>query len=177
MLSYNKAVDSRQYLVQEFIQGETLQQELDNRGIFNESQIRELLIDLLSVLQFVHNNNLIHRDIKPENIMRRETDKKLVLVDFGASKIMPKTQRRTVTGTVIGSAEYCAPEQSMGKAKLASDLYSLGVVCLHLLTRMSPFDLSQKLYPVSCIHFVKLKKKSVTRISLHFSNNFDILLL
>ena len=135
------SVDSRQYLVQEFIKGETLQQELDNRGVFNESQIRELLIDLLSVLQFVHSHNVIHRDIKPENIIRREADKKLVLVDFGAAKVMPTTQRRTVTGTVIGTAEYCAPEQSMGKAKFGSDLYSLGVVCLHLLTGMSPFDL------------------------------------
>ena len=134
-------VDSRQYLVQEFIQGKTLQQELDNHGVFKESQIRELLIDLLSVLQFVHSHNVIHRDIKPENIIRREADKKLVLVDFGASKIMPKVQRRTVTGTIIGSAEYCAPEQSIGKPKLASDLYSLGVTCLHLLTQISPFDL------------------------------------
>ncbi|MEM1172440.1 MAG: GUN4 domain-containing protein [Cyanobacteria bacterium P01_H01_bin.35] len=135
------SVDSRQYLVQEFIKGETLQQELDSRGVFNESQIRELLIDLLSVLQFVHSHNVIHRDIKPENIIRREADKKLVLVDFGAAKVLPTTQRRTVTGTVIGSAEYCAPEQSMGKAKSGSDLYSLGVTCLHLLTQMSPFDL------------------------------------
>ena len=134
-------VDSRQYLVQEFIKGETLQQELDSRGVFNESQIRELLIDLLSVLQFVHSHNVIHRDIKPENIIRREADKKLVLVDFGAAKVLPKNQRRTVTGTVIGSAEYCAPEQSMGKAKSGSDLYSLGVTCLHLLTQMNPFDL------------------------------------
>ncbi|NEP89520.1 MAG: protein kinase [Okeania sp. SIO2C2] len=135
------SVDSRQYLVQEFIQGETLQQELDNHGVFNEGQIRELLIDLLSVLQFVHSHNVIHRDIKPENIIRIEADKRLVLVDFGAAKVLPKTQSRTVTGTVIGSAEYCAPEQSMGKAKFGSDLYSLGVVCLHLLTQMSPFDL------------------------------------
>ncbi|MCL2932321.1 MAG: GUN4 domain-containing protein [Trichodesmium sp. MAG_R03] len=134
-------VDNRQYLVQEFIQGETLQQELDNCGFFNEGQIRELLIDLLSVLQFVHGHNVIHRDIKPENIIRREVDKKLVLVDFGASKIIPKVKRQTVARTVIGSAEYCAPEQSVGKPKLASDLYSLGVVCLHLLTKMSPFDL------------------------------------
>lgn len=134
-------VDSRQYLVQEFIQGKTLQQELKNHGVLNESQIRELLIDLLSVLQFVHNNNVIHRDIKPENIIRREADKKLVLVDFGAAKVIPQTQRRTVIGTIIGSAEYCAQEQAAGKPKLASDLYSLGVVCLHLLTQMSPFDL------------------------------------
>ena len=135
------SVGSHQYLVQEFIEGKTLKQELDNHGIFNEIQIRELLIDLLSVLQFVHSHNVIHRDIKPENIIRREADKKLVLVDFGASKTMPKGQRQTMTETVIGSAEYCAPEQSVGKPRLVSDLYSLGVTCLHLLTQMSPFDL------------------------------------
>ena len=135
------SVGSRQYLVQEFIEGETLQQELDNHGVFNEDQIRKLLIDLLSVLQFVHSHNVIHRDIKPENIIRRDADKKLVLVDFGASKIIPKGQRQTMVETVIGSAEYCAPEQSIGKPKLVSDLYSLGVTCLHLLTHMSPFDI------------------------------------
>ena len=100
-----------------------------------------MLIDLLSVLQFVHSYNLIHRDIKPDNIIRREADHKLVLVDFGAAKVIPKTQLRIVTGIIIGSAEYCAPKQSMGKPKFASDLYSLGVVCLHLLTQISPFEL------------------------------------
>ena len=134
-------VDSRQYLVQEFIQGKTLEQELNNYGVFNESQIQELLIDLLSVLQFVHSHNVIHRDIKPENIIRRETDKKLVLVDFGTSNIIKKVQRNTITVTFTDSTEYCAPEQSIGKSKLASELYSLGVICLHLLTNKNPFDL------------------------------------
>ena len=103
-------VDSRQYLVQEFIQGKTLEQELNNYGVFNESQIQELLIDLLSVLQFVHSHNVIHRDIKPENIIRRETDKKLVLVDFGTSNIIKKVQHNTITVTFTNSTEYCAPE-------------------------------------------------------------------
>ncbi|MDE5078211.1 MAG: serine/threonine-protein kinase [Trichodesmium sp. St2_bin6] len=134
-------VDSRQYLVQEFIQGKTLKQELDNYGVFNESQIREFLIDLLSLLEFVHSYDVIHQDIKPENIIRRETDKKLVLVDFRVSKIIPKVQRFNLTGTVLNSAEYSPPEQSVGKLKLASDLYSLGLVCLHLLTQMTPFDI------------------------------------
>ncbi|MEB3884552.1 SUMF1/EgtB/PvdO family nonheme iron enzyme [Lyngbya sp. CCY1209] len=132
--------DNRQYLVQEFIDGETLQQELENNGAFTEKQIRELLRDLLTVLKFVHDRNVIHRDIKPENIIRRESDNRLVLVDFGAAKAVPKIQR-SVTGTIIGSAEYCAPEQAMGKPRFASDLYSLGVTCLHLLTQMSPFNL------------------------------------
>jgi formylglycine-generating enzyme required for sulfatase activity len=83
---------------------------------------------------------VIHRDIKPENIIRRVQDNKLVLVDFGAAKAVTPVNR-SVTGTMIGSAEYVAPEQMNGKAVNASDLYSLGVTCLYLLTGISPFDL------------------------------------
>jgi formylglycine-generating enzyme required for sulfatase activity/predicted Ser/Thr protein kinase len=132
--------DEQQYLVQEFIDGDNLQQELDAKGAYNEQQIRELLRDMLTVLQFVHSKNVIHRDIKPENIIRRRSDGKLVLVDFGAAKV-EVNPNLSVTGTVIGSAEYTAPEQARGKAKFASDLYSLGVTCIHLLTQISPFDL------------------------------------
>jgi serine/threonine protein kinase len=131
--------DNRQYLVQEFVKGETLQAELDNNGVFYEQQIIKLLIEVLQILDFVHGKQVIHRDIKPENIIL-SSDKKLFLVDFGAAKIV-KPQQRTATGTIIGSAEYCAPEQSMGKPLFISDLYSLGVTCLHLLTGVSPFDL------------------------------------
>ncbi len=139
LLAYFTA-DSRQYLIQEFIEGDTLQQELDNQGAFTENQIISLLKDLLPVLDFVHKHKVIHRDIKPENIIRRASDKKLVLVDFGASKQVQRTSL-SVTVTVIGSAAYCAPEQAMGKAQYGSDLYSLGVTCLYLLTQVSPSDL------------------------------------
>ena len=132
--------DERQYLVQEFIDGQNLAEELAENGAFNEQQVRELLIDLLSVLQFVHSNNVIHRDIKPKNIIRRKTDNKLVLVDFGAAKFTSPSSL-SVTGTVIGAAEYIAPEQAMGKPKFASDLYSLGVTCIHFLTEIPPFEL------------------------------------
>jgi serine/threonine protein kinase len=131
--------DNRQYLVQEFVKGETLQAELDKNGVFSEQQIKKLLIEVLQILDFVHGKQVIHRDIKPENIIL-SSDNKLFLVDFGAAKIV-KPQQRTATGTIIGSAEYCAPEQSMGKPLFISDLYSLGVTCLHLLTGISPFDL------------------------------------
>ncbi|MDB9446272.1 serine/threonine-protein kinase, partial [Anabaena sp. CS-542/02] len=133
-------VNGRQYLVQEFVAGNTLQTELDQNGVFSEQQIRELLPELLQILEYVHSKQVIHRDIKPENIIRRSSDNKLFLVDFGAAKVV-KPQQRTATGTIIGSAEYCAPEQSMGKPLFTSDLYSLGVTCLHLLTGVSPFDL------------------------------------
>jgi len=132
--------DGRQYLVQEFIDGENLLQELNRLGHFNEAKIKDLLLDLLPVLQFIHIGNVIHRDIKPENIIRRRSDGKLVLVDFGAAKIVSKTSLAK-TGTTIGSAEYTAPEQARGKAIFASDIYSLGVTCIYLLTQISPFDL------------------------------------
>lgn len=139
-----------QYLVQEFIEGENLQQELARNGPFSESQIRSLLNDLLPVLQFVHSRSVIHRDIKPPNIIRRCISQpsiiytyptvtgELVLVDFGAAKLVEGLRE---TGTVIGSPEFVAPEQIRGQAVYASDLYSLGVTCIYLLTQVSPFDL------------------------------------
>src|SRR5919202_3124281 len=97
--------DSRQYIVQEFIDGQNLAQELAETGVFREKQISSLLGDLLPVLQFIHDKQVIHRDIKPENIIRRSPSYQggatpsesppyqggaqggqLVLVDFGAAK-------------------------------------------------------------------------------------------
>ncbi|MFM8296759.1 MAG: protein kinase domain-containing protein, partial [Microcystaceae cyanobacterium] len=140
LLAYFIAADQRQYLVQEYIAGENLEQELKRAGVFSQEKVRQVLLDLLPVLGFVHGQNVIHRDIKPENIIRRQSDHRLVLVDFGAAKAVTPVNR-SVTGTVIGSAEYVAPEQMNGKAINASDLYSLGVTCLYLLTGISPFDL------------------------------------
>ncbi len=139
-----------QYLVQEFIEGENLQQELARTGPVSENQILAMLNDLLPVLQFVHDRSVIHRDIKPPNIIRRRISQtpiiytypkltgELVLVDFGAAKLVEGLRE---TGTVIGSPEFVAPEQIRGQAVYASDLYSLGVTCIYLLTQISPFDL------------------------------------
>ncbi|MGD1807400.1 protein kinase domain-containing protein [Dapis sp. BLCC M126] len=133
--------DGRQYLVQEFIPGQNLAQTLEIEKPYNEEQIRDLLKNLLPVLGFIHYHNVIHRDIKPENIIcRQNSDRQLVLVDFGAAKYALGTALLK-TGTTIGTPEYTAPEQNRGKAVFASDLYSLGVTCLHLLTKVSPFEL------------------------------------
>ncbi|MCC5636261.1 serine/threonine protein kinase [Nostoc sp. CHAB 5844] len=131
--------DDRQYLVQEFINGLNLAQELAQNGTFSETQIYQLLNDLLLVLQFCHARQVIHRDIKPENIILRESDRKLVLVDFGAAKSATGVALNQ-TGTSIGSPEYVAPEQIRGRATFASDIYSLGATCINLLTGRSPFD-------------------------------------
>jgi len=148
------------YLVQELIEGNNLYVELQRNGVFDEAQIYQLLENLLPVLQFIHDRQVIHRDIKPENIIRRSAntpfvnntlsagENSFVLIDFGAAKISISNTNLTgtnltgtnLTGTLIGSAEYIAPEQSRGKAVIQSDLYSLGVTCIYLLTGISPFD-------------------------------------
>ncbi|OKH13192.1 protein kinase domain-containing protein [[Limnothrix rosea] IAM M-220] len=144
LYGYFQAGD-RQYLVQEFIDGKNLAQELKEMGKFTAADITHLLKELLPVLRMIHRHQVIHRDIKPENIIRRTPTNAvekstLVLVDFGASKHATETTLGK-TGTVIGSAAFIAPEQVRGKATFASDLYSLGVTCIHLLTAIAPFDL------------------------------------
>ncbi|MGK7929282.1 MAG: protein kinase [Spirulina sp.] len=132
--------DDRQYLVQEFIAGEHLAQEIAKVGTFDEIKVRALLENLLPVLAFVHENQVIHRDIKPENIIRRQSDRLLYLVDFGAAKTIDR-ETLEQTGTAIGSVGFLAPEQALGRATYASDIYSLGVTCIHLVTGLHPFDL------------------------------------
>jgi formylglycine-generating enzyme required for sulfatase activity/tRNA A-37 threonylcarbamoyl transferase component Bud32 len=129
------------YLVQQFIKGENLLDELAQKGKYNENQIRELLLDLLPSLKFIHERQVIHRDIKPQNIMRRAIDGKLVLIDFGASKQLTTTVH-TQIGTQIGSYGYSPLEQIQGgEAYPASDLFALGATCFHLLTGVNPFNL------------------------------------
>jgi serine/threonine protein kinase len=141
LLAYFITPDGRQYLVQEFIDGQNLKTELETNGLFSPAQVRELLMSMLSILEYIHRLGFIHRDIKPENIIRRTDNQQLYLVDFGAAKIATTTAQSQLAGTKIGTPEFMAPEQGWGRAFPSSDLYSLGVTCLHLLTGISPFDL------------------------------------
>ncbi|MEH2156350.1 serine/threonine-protein kinase [Nostoc sp.] len=136
--------DKRLYLVQELIQGQNLLQELQQQGAFSEEKIKQLLTDLLPILKFIHERGVIHRDIKPENIMRR-LDGKLILIDFGVSKQITKTF--VGVGTTVGTPGYTPIEQMRGQVFPASDLYSLGVTCIRLLTQCLPkADSSDELY-------------------------------
>ncbi|NMG20270.1 serine/threonine-protein kinase [Brasilonema bromeliae] len=135
--------DNCLYLVQQFIDGQNLLKELQQQGTFSEGKIRDLLQDLLNILKVVHQHKVIHRDIKPENIIQRG-DRKLVLIDFGASKQLTKTVM-TAKGTMIGSLGYAPLEQMQGgEAYPASDLYSLGATCFHLLSGIHPWELFTK---------------------------------
>lgn len=126
------------YLVQEFIQGQTLREELQYQ-MFGEEQIRELLCDLLPVIQFIHDRNVIHRDLKPENIIRRQSDNQFVLIDFGGAKQVTQTSLSR-QATVLYTIGYAPSEQMAGFACHASDLYALGVTCVRLLTRSLPIQ-------------------------------------
>ncbi|KZL50328.1 hypothetical protein A2T98_08145 [Nodularia spumigena CENA596] len=134
--------DHNMYLVQQFIDGRNLLNELKAQGIYGETKIRELLVDLLPVIKFIHERQVIHRDIKPQNIISPKSNKGLVLIDFGASKQLSVTVQSKM-GTTIGSHGYSPIEQiKNGEAYPASDLFSLGATCFHLLTGISPFQLS-----------------------------------
>jgi eukaryotic-like serine/threonine-protein kinase len=129
------------YLAQDYVDGQDLLQELQHQGPFSEDKILDLLLDLLPVLEFIHNRGVIHRDLKPENIMRRIQDSRLVLIDFGVAQKI-SLGRRTVSGTKVGSPGYFSLEQfSEGKATISSDLYSLGATIFHLMSGLSPSDL------------------------------------
>ncbi|AUB34456.1 Serine/threonine protein kinase [Nostoc flagelliforme CCNUN1] len=129
------------YLVQQFINGENLLKEFQQRKPYNAREIQSILLDLLPILKFIHDRKVIHRDIKPENIIRNKSDGRLSLIDFGSSKqFTAKVQQKS--GTSIGSHGYSPLEQIRdGKAFPASDLFGLGTTCFHLLTGNSPFQL------------------------------------
>jgi serine/threonine protein kinase len=131
-----------QYLVQEYINGQNLDQVLEVEGKFNEKQIQDVLEQVLLILDYVHQHQVVHRDVKPENIIRRQ-DGKLILVDFGASKRIPTGGKSTLISMLIGTPGYASPEQfqPQGKIKANSDIYSLGATCIHLLTQQQPYDL------------------------------------
>jgi tetratricopeptide (TPR) repeat protein len=129
------------YLVQQFIEGQNLYQILDQQGSFSGEQVWELLLGLLPVLQFIHQQGVIHRDIKPDNIMQCPEDGKYVLIDFGVAKLITQTAMDH-PGTVIGSPGYAPLEQMrMGIATASNDLFGLGTSCFHLLSGTSPSSL------------------------------------
>jgi serine/threonine-protein kinase len=137
------------FLVQEFIDGHPLSAEMLSGNRWEESQVIQLLYEILPVLDFIHNNNVIHRDLKPQNIIRRHSDNKLVLVDFGAVKqvqmyslMSPEQQFKNQT-IAIGTPGYMPSEQAQGRPRPNSDIYALGMIAIQALTGLSPKQLAE----------------------------------
>jgi len=129
------------YLVQEFINGKNLEDELADRGPFSESEVLKVLEEMLKILTFVHDKGSIHRDIKPSNIMR-DQEGTLFLLDFGAVKEIAVGSVPGGGSTGIYSMGFAPPEQmSGGQVYPATDLYALAITCLYLLTGRSAQEL------------------------------------
>ena len=129
------------YLVQEFIDGKNLEDELAVKGRFSEAETVEVLREILKVLDFVHSRGSIHRDIKPANIMRGKNGR-LYLLDFGAVKQVTQSVGSAKASTGIYSLGYAPPEQMSGQEVYpATDLYALAVTCITLLSGLQPTEL------------------------------------
>ena len=144
--SENDPEGERFYLVQEYVPGNTLTQKTLAEGLASEAEAKSILIGLLSVLEYVHGQKIIHRDIKPDNIILREYDRAPVLIDFGAVKEVMGTTM-TATGTpissiVIGTPGFMPAEQAAGRPLFSSDLYSLALSIVYLLTGKIPQEFS-----------------------------------
>ncbi|MEH2383697.1 MAG: serine/threonine-protein kinase [Nostoc sp.] len=129
------------YLVQQFIDGHALTQEIVPGQRLSENAVLNLLREILEVLAFVHQHNIIHRDIKPQNLMRRHTDQKIVLIDFGSiKKISALGAGLTIA---VGTPGYMPSEQAKGKPKLCSDIYAVGMIGIQALTGLIPEQLQE----------------------------------
>jgi len=134
------------YIVQEYIKGNDLSDELTSGQKMSEADVIQL-IEILEVLEFVHKYKVIHRDIKPDNIRRRHSDNKIVLIDFGAVKEV-RTQlvnkQGQITSTVIiGTDGYMPLEQQRGKPQLSSDIYAVGIIAIQAITGLLPDKLEE----------------------------------
>ena len=131
------------FMVMELLDGDTLHTRLNDYRIRDEQmpygEMVRILLDVLNGLDFAHHEGMIHRDIKPANILLTKRGQ-AVVADFGIAQIVGGTQH-TVSGALLGTLNYMAPEQGLkGISDARSDLYSLGVVMYEMLTRHPPYD-------------------------------------
>ncbi|AHJ27956.1 CHASE2 domain-containing serine/threonine-protein kinase [Nodularia spumigena CS-584] len=136
------------YLIQEYIPGHTLNEELPPvQVVQNEAFVIDMLKGVLEVLVFMHERRIIHRDIKPTNIIRCSEDNRLVLIDFGAVKLMqpPNSEQTELATVAIGTRGYAPPEQFAGHPRLSSDIYALGMIGIQAITGILPQELKPDL--------------------------------
>ncbi len=135
------------FLVQEWIDGLTLKEIVEQKGVLSADAVEKILIQILPVLQYIHDRNIIHRDLKPDNIIYRHGDQLPVLIDFGAVKEamteeLDEDKSHYTSSMAIGTPGYMPSEQAAGRPIYSSDLYSLGLTAIYLLTGKNPQYLS-----------------------------------
>jgi|GEM_PF-363399 len=160
------------YLVQEFIEGEVLSRELKLQPQFAEMEVIHLLQDLLTVLEFVHQQQVVHRDIKPSNLIRRESDRRLILIDFGAVKqigVQSLDANEASVTIAVGSSGYMPNEQLAGKPRFSSDVYAVGMLAIQCLTGIYPKKLREDPKTSEIIW------RDQVQVSLEFANMLDMM--
>lgn len=167
------------YIVQEYIEGSTLSEELTPETQLPAVQVIALIKDILEILEFVHQNDVIHRDIKPSNLIRR-TDGKIVLIDFGAVReirTLTVTSSGKIATTIIGTSGYMPPEQQFGNPGFYSDIYAVGIIGIQALTGINPKNFNRD--PQTCEiiwHTPKpdrLKKILDKMVRYHFKDRYQ----
>ncbi|MEC4818678.1 MAG: serine/threonine-protein kinase [Scytonema sp. PMC 1069.18] len=138
------------YLVQEWIEGQTLTQTVQQNGCLSETEVISILISLLKVLDYIHSHGIIHRDIKPDNIILRLSNNQPVLIDFGAVRetmgAMVHTEGTMNSSIIVGTPGFMPNEQVAGRPIFSSDLYSLGLTAIYLLTGQLPQQMETDSY-------------------------------
>ena len=180
------------YLVQEYVKGNNLHQEVKKNGPFSEEGVKQFLSELLPILTYIHSEKVIHRDIKPANLIRSQADQKLVLIDFGAVKndansvlAASSSPQTALTNFAIGTAVFAPPEQMAMRPVYASDIYALGMTAIYLLTGMSLKDIEcnnqtgemdwQKYVSVSDSFATVLKKMTELAIRYRYKSAEEVL--
>ncbi len=132
------ATQDADYIVMELIDGITLKQYMQKKGVLNWKETLHFAIQIAKALEHAHSRGLVHRDIKPHNVMVLKNGA-VKVADFGIAQIM--TQSNTLTKEALGSVHYISPEQARGgRVDNRSDLYSLGVVMYEMITGRPPYD-------------------------------------
>lgn len=133
------------YLVEEWVPGRSLKDEITPGQPMQQEQLKNILVQLLEILDFVHSRGSIHRALKPSNLIRRQSDGSFVLTGFGIFKeignqVMRSQHHDFQVGT-NSEVVYVAPEQDLGQPQFNSDIYSLGMICIQALTGKTVEDL------------------------------------
>jgi Protein kinase domain len=135
------------FLVQEYIHGKSLEEEVGHGRRLNEKQVLNLLEEILEVLKFVHDRDAIHLDLKLANVMRRQLDGKVVLIDFGGAKqtsaLQITSDGNTKLTICVGTLGYMPSEQAKGRPRPASDVYAVGRIAIRLLTGKEPYTIPE----------------------------------
>jgi serine/threonine-protein kinase len=131
--------DGRQFIVFEYVDGENLKQLVERQGPLGVRDAIELALQVARGLAFAHDQGLVHRDVKPQNVLL-DADGRAKVTDFGIARSLD-VDGMTITGTIMGTSNYIAPEQARGQpVDEQTDVYSLGCVLFELLSGEPPFE-------------------------------------